>query len=197
MKKIWLTLVICGWAFMANAQTPKPAKSGINSAASVEKSVFSIQTGFIGIWISNEARLSRSIVLRTELGYSAQALWGVGQNEGFLMTPVVTLEPRWYYNLQKRKSKSKRIDGNSGNYLSLRSSFYPTWGAILSKYGNLVINPVFALIPMWGIRRNIGRHFNYEAGAGFGYVHYFADKYGYGVQNNLALNLVFRIGYQF
>lgn len=197
MKKIWLTLVICGWAFMGNAQTPKPEKSSLNTVASVEKSVFSIQTGFIGIWISNEARLSRSIVLRTELGYSAQVLWGAGQVEGFLMTPVVTLEPRWYYNLQKRKSKSKRIDGNSGNYLSLRSSFYPAWGAILSKYGNLVLNPVFAIIPMWGIRRNIGRHFNYEVGAGFGYVHYFADKYGYGVHNNLALNLLFRIGYRF
>ncbi len=112
------------------------------------------------------------------------------------MTPVITIEPRWYYNLQKRKSKAKRIDGNSGNYLSLQSDFYPTWG-MLSTFGHPVINPVLALIPMWGMRRNIGRHFNYELGVGLGYVHYFPDKYGYGEQNNLVLNLFLRIGYRF
>ncbi len=196
MKNIWLTLVICGWAFMANAQTTKSEKPGRDTTISAEKSTFNLQVGTVGIWINNETRFSRTLVLRTEIGYSAQLLWGAGQEEGFLMTPVFSLEPRWYYNLQKRKLKSKRIDGNSGNYLALQSAFYPAW-VILSAYGHPVINPVLAIIPMWGIRRNIGRHFNYEAGAGFGYVHYFADKYGYGVQNNLALNLVFRIGYRF
>ncbi len=149
MKKIWVTLVICGWAFMANAQTTKPEKPdlNLNSPASVEKSVFSIQAGPIGVWINNEARLSRSLVLRTEIGYSAQLLWGAGQEEGFLMTPVFTLEPRWYYNLQKRKSKSKRTVGNSGNYLSLQSGFFPAW-AMFSTYGHPVINPVLAIIPM-------------------------------------------------
>ncbi len=196
MKKIWLTFVFLGWAFLLNAQTPKSEKSSLSTKASVEKSVFSIQAGTIGIWINNEARLSRALVLRTEIGYSAQLLWGAGQDEGFLMTPVFTIEPRWYYNLQKRKSKSKGIDGNSGNYLSLSSSFYPAW-AVFSTYGHPVINPVLAIMPMWGIHRNIGRHFNYEVGAGFGYVHYFVDKYGYGAHDNLALNLLFRIGYRF
>lgn len=127
MKKIWLTLVICAGAFIVQAQMPKSKEPGMKTAVSVEKSVFSIQAGTIGIWINDEARLSRALVLRTEIGYSAQLLWGAGQDEGFLMTPVFTIGPRWYYNLQKRKSKSKRIDGNSGNYLSLSSSFYPAW----------------------------------------------------------------------
>ncbi len=196
MKKVFFVFILCCWAFIANAQNPQMEKPASSSAASVEKSVFSIQVGSIGVWINNEARLSRSLVLRTEIGYSAQLLWGAGQEEGFLMTPVFTLEPRWYYNLQKRKSKSKRTVGNSGNYLSLQSGFFPAW-AIFSTYGHPVINPVLAIIPMWGIHRSIGRHFNYELGAGFGYVHYFADKYGHGVHNNLALNLVLRMGYRF
>ncbi len=196
MKKTLLTLAICGLSFVSNAQTVSSANLTSTTRVSVEKSIFSIQTGFIGIWINNEFRLSNSIALRTELGYSAQLMWGAGQMAGFIMTPVATLEPRWYYNLQKRKSKSKRIDGNSGNYLSLQSSFYPA-GAILGKYKAIVINPVLTLIPMWGMHRNIGRHFNYEVGAGFGYVHYFADKYGYGAHDNLALNLLLRIGYRF
>ncbi len=196
MKKTLFLFILCGWALTSNAQTTKQVMPISPSSVSVGKSIFSIQAGTIGIWVNNEARLSRSLVLRTEIGYSAQLLWGAGQEEGFLMTPVFTLEPRWYYNLQKRKSKSKSTVGNSGNYLSLQSGFYPAW-AIFSTYDHPVINPVLAIIPMWGMHRSIGKHLNYEAGAGFGYVHYFADKYGNGVHNNLALNLVLRIGYRF
>lgn len=196
IKKVWIVLLFCGWAFIANAQTRQSEKSSPGTKVCVEKSVFSIQAGPIGVWVNNEFRLSHSFVLRTELGYSAQLLWGTGQEEGFLMTPVFTIEPRWYYNFQKRKSKAKRIDGNSGNYLSLQSDFYPTWG-MFSTFGHPVINPVLALIPMWGMRRNISRHFNYELGVGLGYVHYFPDKYGYGEQNDLVLNLFLRIGYRF
>ena len=196
MKKTFFIFILCGWALMVNAQNSKTESRKSTAVASVEKSFFGIQSGAIGIWIYNETCLSRSFVFRAELGYSAQLLWGTGQEEGFLMTPVITIEPRWYYNLQKRKSKAKRIDGNSGNYLSLQSDFYPTWG-MLSTFGHPVINPVLALIPMWGMRRNIGRHFNYELGVGLGYVHYFPDKYGYGEQNNLVLNLFLRIGYRF
>lgn len=36
--------------------------------ASVEKSIFGLQTGVLGLWAYNEARLSKSIALRTELG---------------------------------------------------------------------------------------------------------------------------------
>jgi len=194
LRKAFLLLLVCSFSLVSRGQIVK--QDSLLTAASVEKSVFSIQAGTIGIWINNEARLSRTLVLRTEIGYAAQLLWGAGQDEGFLMTPVVSLEPRWYYDLQKRKSKSKRIDGNSGNYISLQSAFYPAW-AVLSTYGHPVINPVLAIIPGWGMRRNIGRHFNYEVGAGFGYVHYFADKYGYGAHDYLALHLDFRIGYRF
>ncbi len=43
------------------------------------------------------------------------------------MTPVITAEPRWYYNLNKRVSKSKNIEGNSGNFISLKTSYHPDW----------------------------------------------------------------------
>ncbi len=155
MKKVFLMLLVFGFSVVSLAQTVKPIRVNPTGKAGVKKSVFGMQAGPIGIWINNEARLARSLALRTEIGYAAQLLWGAGQEEGFLMTPVFTLEPRWYYNLQKRKSKSKRIDGNSGNYLALSSGFYPVW-AVFSTFGHPVINPVLALIPMWGMRRNIG-----------------------------------------
>ena len=50
MKKILLTLTLCGLTFIAKSQN-----------ASVEKSMYGIQTGFLGIWVHNESKLSYHI----------------------------------------------------------------------------------------------------------------------------------------
>ncbi len=64
MKKLFLTLTFFGIIFTAKSQT-----------ASVEKSTFGIQTGFIGIWAHNESKLSNQIALRSELGFDS-GIWG-------------------------------------------------------------------------------------------------------------------------
>ena len=58
MKKTLLTLTLCGLALIAKSQN-----------VSVEKSTFGLQTGVLGIWAYNEAKLSNTIALRTELGF--------------------------------------------------------------------------------------------------------------------------------
>ena len=162
MKKILLTLTLCGLTFIAKSQN-----------ASVEKSMYGIQTGFLGIWVHNESKLSNQFVLRSEIGLDT-GIYGSDVNgiDGFLLTPTITLEPRWYYNLNKREGKSRRIDGNSGNFISI--------------------------VPTWGIRRNIGNHFTYETGIGIGYLHYFKkDNVILISEPDVAVNLHLRIGYQF
>jgi len=123
---------------------------------SVETSVFGIQVGLIGVWAHNEFKLSNQVALRSELGLG-------GVNTGNIV-PIVALEPRWYYNLNERNAKSNRIDGNSGNYLSLRTSYH---FRTISEAEENDLNQIF-IAPTWGIRRNIGNHFNYEVGAGGG-----------------------------
>jgi hypothetical protein len=49
------------------------------------------------------------------------------------MTSVLTADPRWYYNLNKRVSKSKSIDRNSRNFHSLKTSYHPDW-FVISNY---------------------------------------------------------------
>jgi len=136
---------------------------------SIEKSVFGVQIGLIGIWAHNELKLSNKLALRSEI-----ALSGVNSTS---IRPLLALEPRLYYNLNNRATKGKRIDGNSGNYISLRTSyqFFDT-GEI-------------KLVPTWGIRRNIGNHFNYEAGGGIGL------SYQKDIAFATYINL--RIGYRF
>ena len=187
MKKILLTLTFCGLTFIAKSQN-----------SSVEKSTYGIQTGILGVWFHNEAKLSEQVALRSELGLDS-GIFGGGfyHTVGFLMTPVITLEPRWYYNLDKRVSKSRNIDGNSGNFISLKTSYNPDW-FVISGYDNIrVINQV-SIIPTWGIKRSIGNHFTYETGIGIGYRYYFAKSAGFSEnEGEAAVNLHLRVGYRF
>ena len=166
--------------------------------ASVEKSTFGIQVGNAGIWAHHEMKLSNEIALRTELGMD-ERIWGTifTSKAVYLLSPVITLEPRWYYNLEKRQSKSKNIAGNSGNFLTLQTSYHPNWFTI-SSYDNVNTLHQVSIIPTWGIKRNLGEHFTYETGIGLGYRYYFAKMEGYEKDiTSVALNLHLRLGYRF
>jgi hypothetical protein len=184
MKKIFVIL-FAGLALIAKAQE-----------VSVEKSIFSVQTGLLGVWVQNEARISNKIALRSEAGFDS-GIWGGTYYDkvGFLMAPVLTLEPRFYYNIEKRNLKSKRIDNNSGNFLSIKTSYHPDW-FVISNQHNISIISDLSIVPTWGMRRNIGKHFNYEVGGGIGYQYVFGQK-GYSKGSYVAYNLLLRIGYTF
>jgi hypothetical protein len=172
--------------------------SAKSQEVSVEKSVFGVQTGFLGIWVHDEIRIASELALRLEIGLDA-GIWGGTYYEktGFLLTPVLTAEPRWYYNLAARDSRSKEVDGNSGNFISVKMSFHPDW-FVISNYDDLNKISDVSIIPTWGIRRNMGINFNYEAGVGVGYRYIFAKKAGYPEnEGSVAYNIHLRIGYKF
>jgi hypothetical protein len=94
MKKTLLILSLCTLTLVAKAQN-----------TSVEKSTFGVQTGVLGIWAYNEAKLSNNIALRTEIGFDF-GIWETTYYDYYdsplILTPVIVLEPRFYYNLKKR-----------------------------------------------------------------------------------------------
>lgn len=189
MKKLVFTLTLCTLTIIAKSQH-----------ASVENSTFGVQTGVLGVWVYNEAKLSNAFALRTEIGFDF-GIWETtfydDFNSPFLLTPVIVLEPRFYYNLKKRLENSKRIDGNSGNFIALKSGFHPDWFVLFNRDDAPVVSD-FSIIPTWGIRRNLGEHFNYEAGIGAGFSHTFAERAGYSKdKSELELNMHLRIGYRF
>ena len=183
-KRILLSLIISLIYTVGKSQT-----------ASVEKSTYGIQTGLLGIWVHNEMKLTNQIALRTEFGVNASIFGGnFYPKTGFLMTPVISVEPRWYYNLERRLSKSKSISGNSGNFVSLQTSYHPDW-FVISNYDNLKTFNLITIIPTWGIKRNIGKHFTYETSIGVGYGYQFRGEYD--DVNGIAIDLNLRIGYRF
>ncbi|QXP52680.1 hypothetical protein [Cellulophaga sp. HaHa_2_1] len=187
MKIFLAILAFCSFSLLVHSQS-----------ASVEQSTYGIQTGFLGIWVQNESKLATTIALRSEIGFDS-GIWGGDfyDETGFLLTPVLTLEPRLYYNLNKRMHKSRRIDGNSGNFIGLKTSYHPDW-FVISNYENIRIISDISIIPTWGIRRPIGKHVMYETGVGIGYQYTFAKQAGY-LENEgeVAINLHLRIGYRF
>lgn len=187
MKKQILILFFCGLSSIGKSQN-----------VSVEKSTFGIQTGFFGAWVHNESKLAKLVTLRSEIGFDSGFFGGSNYDRvGIVLSPVVTLEPRLYYNLDKREARSSRIDGNSGNFVSLKTSYHPDWFAISNYKIASRFNDI-SIVPTWGIRRNIGQHFNYETGIGIGYIRYLGDR-AENLKNKggVDVNLHLRIGYRF
>ena len=187
MKRFLIVLILCGFAILTKGQE-----------TNVEKSIYGIQTGFLGIWVHNETRLTDEISLRSEVGFDSGIFGGSFYDKtGFIMTPVITSEPRWYYNLEKRISKSKNIENNSGNFVGMKLSYNPDWFAI-SNYDNLKIVNQLSIIPKWGIRRVFWKHVSFETGIGIGYRHIFAKSAGYlEDESEVAVDLHLSIGYSF
>lgn len=174
MKKI-LLLIILGLSLNLNAQN-----------ASVEKTIFGVQTGFIGFWINNETKLLNSLALRSEIGIEHDiAVGDQYEGAGFIFQPVLTLEPKFYFNLNKRSRRGKKISNNNGNYISLKTSYHPDW-FVLNLDDNITKTADLSIVPTWGLRRTIGDHFTYEAGAGLGYrIVYLKANYYNGYSQNV------------
>ncbi|AWW29298.1 hypothetical protein DN752_03595 [Echinicola strongylocentroti] len=188
-RLLLILLLLLPFTALLQAQTQK---------ASVEKSMYGVQAGLLGVWAHNESKLSNTIVLRTELGLDGN-IWNhyYYDNAAFLLVPALTVEPRWYYNLSKRLDKSKRIDGNSGNFVSLKITHHPDWFVIGDPKSSDLISDI-SFRTMWGIRRNIGNHFNYEAITGLSYYYALDEEVTY---NDDAVVIFFtfsfKVGYRF
>lgn len=168
------------------------------TSVSVENSVFGIQTGFFGIWVNNEARLTNNIALRSEIGFDAAVFGGSLYGETkFALVPVIAVEPRYYYNFARRVRKDKNISNNSGNFLTVKLLYEPDW-FLISNDDNIRALSQFAIIPKYGLRRVYGKHFSFELGLGVGVVTYSGknSKY-YNTDAETFVDLHLRVGYNF
>lgn len=188
MKIKFLIFVILLSAISAHSQ------SEIFHQKGVEKSLFNVQAGFLGVWLNHEMGLSNDIALRTEAGLYGGLSFGYNGDAEFGFVPGILIEPRWYYSIQERGDKKKDIANNGSNFITVAIAYYPDW-FVLSGNKKLYINHQFHIIPKWAVRRNIGdSNFNYELGVGLGYVHHFSESNN---DNNSIIDFHARIGYRF
>ncbi|CAL2079480.1 hypothetical protein [Tenacibaculum sp. 190524A05c] len=185
--KLLCSLLLLSCITLFSQKDSKKVKSQI----SVEKNIFGVQAGLFGAWVYNETKLADNVALRTELGMDLALFGGTYYPKtGVIFYPTVTVEPRFYYNLNRRNKLNKKIEYNSGNFFSLKTS-YGSDAFAISNY-DVVINNHMKVVPKYGIRRSFGKNFEMEFSAGIGYLYDFDLK-----SSDAILDLGFRIGYRF
>ncbi len=168
----------------ANAQAPE--------TASVEKSIWGVQTGILGLWAHNESKITRTIALRTELGFDG-GFYGSTNDFNYVFAPILRLEPRWYRTLDRRLRKGKNTANNTADFLSLKAAFLPDLFTISSE--DVRVRSTIALTANAGMRRVYWDHFSFELGLGAGFAADLENQYGDSVYFLPEIGLKF--GYNF
>jgi len=181
-QQILIALTMCLFISTVDAQK-----------ATVEKSHWGVQVGIHPLAFYNETKLLEKITLRTELGFGFG--WsGLGSSAEWAVIPVIALEPRFYYNLQKRMEKGKRTDANSGNFVSLHLGYVPDFKITSHEY--VIVHPEFTVLPMWGLKRSVGKHFNFETAYGIGHRWRFKEYTDYNGKKTHITDKEFFFGFR-
>lgn len=148
--------------------------------------IFSLKAGLIGGWVSYEKALNNNFTLNSEIGYEGGFLKGTNDKVDYVFTTIFSVEPRFYYNFNKRIEKGKNTNNNSANYLSSEIFYVPN---LLSSSNreNLDVNKSFGIIPKYGLRRSISKNLIFEFAIGIGYA--WGENNINGVTSTLDLRL--------
>lgn len=189
--KLFTVAMLAGlFCISASAQEDKENNQG------VEKCIFTAQTGGLGLWVSNELRLGNEYALRTEIGIDAYTIEIENGKDDNMMVPSISVEPRWYYNIERRSTKGKHTANNSADFVTVAVE-YISGELAISQDTKHKLPEIITFIPKWGMRRAIsGSNFNYELGGGVGYQGYIVNSDDI-KDTNLGIDLHLRIGYTF
>ena len=170
MKKVLLVITL------ACVQFQSFAKEEASTEASVEQSLWSLQGTLFGLWITNEAKLSDEVVLRSELGLTGgyTQTYATDYSYLYMLIPEIEIEPRWYHSIKRRAEKGRNIDNNSADYVSLKGTFQPDWFTIGNDHKEDVISAL-SLAANAGMRREIWDDFTFELAAGAGVAYDLKD----------------------
>lgn len=178
-------LILYGWSVQAQET---------QSTASVENALFAVEIGLVGAWVNSEMKIANHWALRTEVGAETFTVTYHDHETETLLAPVVSVEPKWYYNLDKRAKMGKKIQGNSGNAFSVKVNYNPHF--ILAGDDFVPKPNHIAILPKWSIRRMYGKYFTLETGIGIGPIFYLGDDNLY-KHAETFFDGMFRIGYTF
>ncbi|TDD93540.1 hypothetical protein [Flavobacterium cellulosilyticum] len=171
---------------------------------SVAEKLYGVQLGLLNTSFQYETKLDRKITLLTELGLQLEISTKefndpLIKNETTTnVSPYLTMEPRFYYSLDRRSKLGKKTYNNSANYFSVAATYISNQTPLVHN-GNFDIVSSFSIIPRYGIRRAFAKHFNYEFSGGAGYLYaIFSETDGCNCEhNNTAIDVQARIGYNF
>jgi hypothetical protein len=134
-----------------------------------------IDLGPQGVGVSFERKLGRRTIIDLSLGlgggYAITGKQFKYKVDGLSGPDIyASVNPRIYYNSQKRLSKGKSIERNAGNYIGFRMKYVTD-----ALAENFVVWDAVLFNVHWGVQRPVGRRwvFNGHIGPGYGFAHSF------------------------
>ncbi|MFD2585991.1 hypothetical protein ACFSQJ_03565 [Croceitalea marina] len=137
----------------------------------VEESL--IKVNFINPGIEYEWGFAKNQTFDVSAALQFGARGGSDRGFDWALIPAFNASYKYFYNLNRRKEKGKRIRGNSGNFIALNNTTFLNETII----GNLNVTGGYfgQLGPVYGIQRTYSKGFNFSLKMGFGY--YYDDFY--------------------
>ena len=165
MKKtlVWLfAMIVSGASLMAQEQLDFNLSS-IPEVKTMQKregvvANHSLSATIVGLEYTYEARLGKAWSLASRFGVSTCLSWIEGYidentmhvESHFYPLLALTLEPRYYFTLEKRVLAGKKTVNNSASFFSLQTKVY-------DNHWDTPLNIHLSVIPTFGIRRG-GEH---------------------------------------
>ena len=148
--------------------------SKAQDSVSVEKSLIgSSVSPFGSLSFDYEVKLSKEWTLLSNI--SAYYDYDKGSNlnsKGYSIRPILGLEPRWYYNLDRRNRLSKNIKFNAGNYWSLDIDYHLK-SILATNQSNYTIENSIYFLHSYGMRRIISKNLYFDGSLYIGYSQVF------------------------
>lgn len=116
------------------------------------------------------------------------------------LTPGINIEPRWYFNIQKRSNKDKWTANNASNFLSLRLNYHHRNGVMTPFHEDKFLysgkSYEFNALLMFGMRRNLTKHIFFEGSVGLGIQYIKEEGVSFPLQRSInpAAQLDLRFG---
>lgn len=187
MKKYILTFV-CLFQLAMFAQT-----SDTETNVSIAQAVNSARISLLAPAVAGEFKVGKNTTLMPSIALGLNTvsieLPGTTRNlTGIAFAPTFSVEPRYYYNFEKRQKKGKRTNGNSANYIEAMVTYLPSTRGYLYDEGEKYVNYKFSfptrmsVASLWGINRKLGKVGIFDLGLGIAF-HHISESQELGVQS--------------
>ena len=120
-----------------------------------------------GVGINYEFAIAPQLTLNVGAGLEV-ASYEVNGRQELSLTLVGNAEPRWYYNLFSRRDASLNTKNNAANFFAVKANAVPLYIAG-GENGTDQVENAIALIPKYGLRRNLSDFWFIDVSAGYGW----------------------------
>jgi len=179
MKKLFLSILLATTFTSINAQSNKQVEDG------------QFKINLINPGIEYEVGLGKNQTINFGIGLQFVSS-DILDDFFYAFVPAINGQYRYYYNMDRRLTKGKHIDGNSGNYLSASATMF-TSDVIIGNVDSGSGTAGF-IGPLYGIQRTYAKGFNYTMEFGLG-LYFASDENFNAIETGFGPTVSFSIGW--